>query len=72
MLRALVRRLRHARRRLLSIRVYEKHDVVSFFLGKRSLLLLHLASCEQSWGEPGSAEARGAFGFVDLLGNVLP
>jgi hypothetical protein len=22
--------------------------------------------------EPGSAEARGAFGFADLLGNVLP
>jgi hypothetical protein len=23
-------------------------------------------------GEPGSAEARGAFGFFDLLGNALP
>jgi hypothetical protein len=22
--------------------------------------------------EPGSAEARGAFGFFELLGNVLP
>jgi hypothetical protein len=41
-------------------------------LGKRSLLVLRFASCEAVMGEPGSAEARGALGFFDLLGNVLP
>jgi hypothetical protein len=38
------------------------------------------ATCRGSTGlpirnetaEPGSAEARGAFGFFDLLGNALP
>jgi hypothetical protein len=26
-------------------RLHEKHDIVSFFLGKRSLLVLRMASC---------------------------
>jgi hypothetical protein len=41
--------------------LHEKHDVVSFFLGKRSLPVLRFASCEAVVGEAGgSAEARGA------------
>jgi hypothetical protein len=39
--------------RLLSICVHEKHDVLSFFLGKRSLLVLRFASCEAVVEEPG-------------------
>jgi hypothetical protein len=59
--------------RLLSIRDHEKHRIVRFFLGKRSLLVLRFASCEAVVDEAGeSAEARGAFGFFDLLGNALP
>jgi hypothetical protein len=27
---------------------------------------------KQPYTQPGSAEARGAFGFFDLLGNALP
>jgi hypothetical protein len=45
---------------------------VRFFLGKRSLLVLRFASCEAGMDEPGSAEAREALGFFDLLGNALP
>jgi hypothetical protein len=52
--------------------LYEKHDIVSFFLCKRSLLVLRMASCHAVLGSRGSAEARGALGFFDLLGNVLP
>jgi len=26
--------------------IHEKHDILSFFLGKRSLLVLRFASCE--------------------------
>jgi hypothetical protein len=30
--------------------LYEKHDIVSFFLGKRSLLVLRMASCHAVLG----------------------
>jgi hypothetical protein len=40
--------------------------------GKRSLLVLHFAACEAVLDEPGSAEARGAFGFFALPGKARP
>jgi hypothetical protein len=36
--------------------LYEKHDIVSFFLGKRSLLVLRMASCHA--GRSGSRDRR--------------
>ena len=42
--------------RLLSICVHEKHDVLSFFLGKRSLPVLRFASCEAVVEEPGDRQ----------------
>jgi hypothetical protein len=52
--------------------LHAKHGILPFSLGKRSLLVLRMASCHAVVREPGSAEARGAFGFFDLLRNVLP
>jgi hypothetical protein len=37
--------------------LYEKHDIVSFFLGKRSLLVLRFASCEPIIGGAGIGES---------------
>jgi hypothetical protein len=52
--------------------LHAKHGILPFLLGKRSLLVLCFASCEAGMDEPGSAEAREALGFFDLLGNALP
>jgi hypothetical protein len=38
--------------------IHEKHDIVSFFLGKRSLLVLRFASCEAVFDEGGLPEHR--------------
>jgi hypothetical protein len=42
--------------RLLSICVHEKHRIVRFFLGKRSLLVLRFASCKAVVEEPGDRQ----------------
>jgi hypothetical protein len=53
--------------------LHAKHGILPFSLGKRSLLVLRMASCHAIVErEPGSAEARGAFGFFDLLWRALP
>jgi hypothetical protein len=53
--------------------LHEKHDIVSFFLGGPPPAGASVSSCHAIVErEPGSAEARGAFGFFDLLGNALP
>jgi hypothetical protein len=36
--------------------LHEKHDIVSFFLGKRSLLVLRMASCHAA--KTGSRDRR--------------
>ena len=52
--------------RLLSISVHEKHDIVSFCLGKRSLLVLRFASCEPVVeGEKAIATSPSAVGTAD-------
>jgi len=38
--------------------IHEKHDILSFFLGKRSLLVLRFASCEAVIDEDGLPEHR--------------
>ena len=64
--------------RLLSISIHEKHRIVRFFLGKRSLLVLRFASCEAVVeGEKAIATSPSAVGTADEVllsspGGALP